>query len=73
MGVALLACLLLPGSVLVWALKDVPWSEIRDGNLKPIVVLETADGGPLVRQGHIKDLMLSTVNSPTADRCGPVN
>ncbi|WP_173518320.1 PBP1A family penicillin-binding protein [Ensifer sesbaniae] len=51
MGVALLACLLLPGSVLVWALKDVPWSEIRDGNLKPIVVLETADGGPLVRQG----------------------
>ncbi|WP_432704722.1 PBP1A family penicillin-binding protein [Ensifer sesbaniae] len=51
MGVALLACLLLPGSVLVWALKDVPWSEIRDGTLKPIVVLETADGGPLVRQG----------------------
>ncbi|WDZ81062.1 PBP1A family penicillin-binding protein (plasmid) [Ensifer adhaerens] len=50
-GVALLACVLLPGSVLVWALKDVPWSEIRDGTLKPIVVLETADGGPLVRQG----------------------
>jgi 1A family penicillin-binding protein len=37
--------------VLVWALKDVPWSEIRDGTLKPIVVLETADGAPLVRQG----------------------
>ncbi|MBZ7925647.1 PBP1A family penicillin-binding protein [Ensifer adhaerens] len=50
-GLALLACLLLPGSVLIWALKDVPWSEIRDGTLKPIVVLETADGGPLVRQG----------------------
>lgn len=48
---ALLAGLLLPASVLVWALKDVPWSEIRDGTLKPIVVLETADGGPLVRQG----------------------
>ena len=50
-GLALLACLLLPGTVLVWALKDVPWSEIRDGTLKPVVVLETADGGPLVRQG----------------------
>ncbi|MEF3130012.1 PBP1A family penicillin-binding protein [Rhizobium sp. 268] len=37
--------------MLVWALKDVPWSEIRDGTLKPIVVLETADGAPLVRQG----------------------
>lgn len=50
MGSALLVCLLI-GSVLVWALKDVPWSEIRDGTLKPIVVLETADGAPLVRQG----------------------
>ncbi|MFN7026358.1 MAG: PBP1A family penicillin-binding protein [Pseudorhizobium sp.] len=37
--------------VLVWALKDVPWSEIADGSLKPIVVLETADRTPLVRQG----------------------
>lgn len=50
MGSALLVCLLIC-SVLVWALKDVPWSEIRDGTLKPIVVLETADGAPLVRQG----------------------
>ncbi|MBY5389751.1 PBP1A family penicillin-binding protein [Rhizobium leguminosarum] len=50
MGLALLVCLL-AGSVLVWALKDVPWSEIRDGTLKPVVVLETADGAPLVRQG----------------------
>jgi 1A family penicillin-binding protein len=49
-GSALLVCLLIC-SVLVWALKDVPWSEIRDGTLKPIVVLETADGAPLVRQG----------------------
>ncbi|NKK63121.1 PBP1A family penicillin-binding protein [Rhizobium leguminosarum bv. viciae] len=49
-GLALLVCLLV-GSVLVWALKDVPWSEIRDGTLKPVVVLETADGAPLVRQG----------------------
>ncbi|WFU12327.1 PBP1A family penicillin-binding protein (plasmid) [Rhizobium sp. CB3090] len=50
-GLALLACLFLAGSVLVWALKDVPWAEIRDGTLKPVVVLETADGAPLVRQG----------------------
>ncbi len=50
MGSALLVCLL-ACSVLVWALKDVPWGEIRDGTLKPIVVLETADGAPLVRQG----------------------
>ncbi|MBP2446895.1 1A family penicillin-binding protein [Rhizobium leguminosarum] len=35
----------------MWALKDVPWSEIRNGTLKPVVVLETADGAPLVRQG----------------------
>ncbi|MGO7906083.1 PBP1A family penicillin-binding protein [Rhizobium leguminosarum] len=49
-GLALLVCLI-AGSVLVWALKDVPWSEIRDGTLKPVVVLETADGAPLVRQG----------------------
>ncbi|MBB4238703.1 1A family penicillin-binding protein [Rhizobium esperanzae] len=50
LGSVLLACLLVT-SVLVWALKDVPWSEIRDGTLKPVVVLETADGAPLVRQG----------------------
>ncbi|MBY5748779.1 PBP1A family penicillin-binding protein [Rhizobium leguminosarum] len=49
-GLALLVCLI-AGSVLVWALKDVPWSEIRAGTLKPVVVLETADGAPLVRQG----------------------
>ncbi|UWM74493.1 PBP1A family penicillin-binding protein [Rhizobium sp. WSM4643] len=49
-GFALLVCLL-AGSLLAWALKDVPWSEIRDGTLKPVVVLETADGTPLVRQG----------------------
>ncbi|WP_245426153.1 PBP1A family penicillin-binding protein [Rhizobium sp. J15] len=50
MGFVFLVCLIV-GSVLVWALKDVPWSEIRDGTLKPVVVLETADGAPLVRQG----------------------
>lgn len=50
LGSVLFVCLFV-ASVLVWALKDVPWSEIRDGTLKPVVVLETADGAPLVRQG----------------------
>lgn len=34
-----------------WALRDVPWQEIADGSLKPVVVLESADGEPLVQQG----------------------
>ncbi|WP_025661787.1 PBP1A family penicillin-binding protein [Rhizobium sp. IBUN] len=45
------AFVLFGSSLLVWALKDVPWSEIRAGTLKPIVVLETSNGEPLVRQG----------------------
>ncbi|MBY5765683.1 PBP1A family penicillin-binding protein [Rhizobium leguminosarum] len=80
---ALLVCLI-AGSVLVWALKDVPWSEIRDGTLKPIVVLETADGAPLVRQGpyqgpyarydqfppHLIDAVLSIENRRFMDHFG---
>lgn len=50
-GSTVLVGIALAGTVLVWALKDVPWSEIRNGTLKPVVVLETADGEPLVRQG----------------------
>lgn len=38
-------------AVFAWALADVPWDEIADGSLKPVVVLETADGKPLVSQG----------------------
>lgn len=37
-----------------WALSGVPWDEIADGSLKPVVVLETTDGKPLVRQGPIQ-------------------
>ena len=37
-----------------WALSDVPWDEIADGTLKPVVVLETSDGKPLVKQGPIQ-------------------
>ncbi len=34
-----------------WALRDVPWHEIAEGSLKPVVVLESANGEPLVQQG----------------------
>ena len=37
-----------------WALGDVPWEEIADGTLKPVVALETYDGKPLLRQGPIQ-------------------
>jgi penicillin-binding protein 1A len=48
---ASLSASLVLASILFWALKDVPWREIADGSLKPTIVLETADGQPLVRQG----------------------
>jgi len=48
---ASLGCVLVFGTILIWALKDVPWREIAAGTLKPVIVLETADGAPLVRQG----------------------
>jgi 1A family penicillin-binding protein len=50
---AVLAVAVLVG-LLVWALQDVPWQEIADGSLKPVVVLETADGEPLVTQGPLQ-------------------
>ena len=40
--------------IFIWALSDVPWNEIAEGTLKPVVVLETANGKPLVRQGPIQ-------------------
>ncbi|CAN7621668.1 PBP1A family penicillin-binding protein [Pararhizobium sp. LjRoot238] len=50
-ALASLSVALVLASILFWALKDVPWREIADGSLKPTIVLETADGQPLVRQG----------------------
>ncbi len=47
----LASLLILVAGTLMWALKDVPWREIADGSLKPVVVLEAADGEPIVRQG----------------------
>lgn len=48
------ASFLVCAGLLAWALSDVPWDEIAEGSLKPIVVLETAEGKPLVRQGPIQ-------------------
>jgi penicillin-binding protein 1A len=50
-ALASLSCLVVLASLFFWALKDVPWAEIADGSLTPTIVLETADGQPLVRQG----------------------
>jgi len=47
-GAAGLACLLI---VLVWALHDVPWQEIAEGTRDPVIVLEAADGEPIVQEG----------------------
>ena len=47
-------CLALLVVIFSWALSDVPWDEIADGSLKPVVVLETADGKPLVSEGPIQ-------------------
>ncbi|MCA1440931.1 PBP1A family penicillin-binding protein [Ensifer sp. IC4062] len=41
-------------ALFAWALKDVPWDEIADGSLKPVVVLETSAGKPLVTQGPLQ-------------------
>lgn len=68
LGLTFLACLLIAGSVLVWALKDVPWAEIRDGTLKPVVVLETAGGEPLVRQGPYQGPYAHFVSYTRLDR-----
>lgn len=48
------ACLVFVVILFSWALSDVPWEEIAEGSLKPVVLLETVDGKPLVRQGPIQ-------------------
>jgi penicillin-binding protein 1A len=58
------ATLLLFVGLLTWALNDVPWREIADGSLKPIVVLETADRTPLVRQGPVQGPYATRVDYP---------
>ena len=51
---AFTACLLFFVVLFSWALSDVPWEEIADGSLKPVVALETVDGKPLVSEGPIQ-------------------
>lgn len=51
---ALLACLAL-AVLLAWALSDVPWRQIADGSLEPVIVLETANGEPLVSRGALQE------------------
>ena len=48
------ASLMFVVGLFAWALSDVPWEEIADGTLKPVVVLETSNGKPLVKQGPIQ-------------------
>ena len=51
-GLAVVAAgMLVVFAVAVWALKDVPWREIAAGTLDPVVVLEAADGTPIVTEG----------------------
>lgn len=50
--------------ILTWALMDVPWRQIADGSLKPIVVLENANGTPLVRQGPYQGPYISYEQFP---------
>jgi 1A family penicillin-binding protein len=44
-------CVVAIALVLWWALRDVPWKEIADGSLRPVVVLESFDGEQIVSQG----------------------
>ncbi len=39
------------GGVLWWALRDVPWQQIADGTLAPVVVMEDANGELIVQEG----------------------
>ena len=50
-GLIAVACLASVLGLGAWALRDVPWAEIAEGSLKPVVVLQTAEGQQLVSQG----------------------
>ncbi|WFU50875.1 PBP1A family penicillin-binding protein [Sinorhizobium terangae] len=60
-SVVLLASLI---ALFSWALRDVPWNEIADGSLKPVVVLETAAGKPLVTQGPLQGSYAARADFP---------
>lgn len=50
-ALSVLALVVVSVGLLWWALRDVPWQEIAEGSLKPVVVLESADGAAIVQQG----------------------
>lgn len=59
----------LAGSVLLavvfaWALRDVPWDEIAEGSLKPVVLLETGAGKPLLNQGPFQGSYAARTDFP---------
>ncbi|MCA1489319.1 PBP1A family penicillin-binding protein [Ensifer sp. NBAIM29] len=63
--VGIAAILVFFTTVFAWALYDVPWGEIADGSRKPVVVLETADGKPLVSQGPLQGPYAAREDFPT--------
>jgi penicillin-binding protein 1A len=53
-GVALTIWIFAIGGVFAWALRDVPWQQILDGSLEPVVVLEDSSGQLLVQEGPFR-------------------
>ncbi|MCG6115405.1 MAG: PBP1A family penicillin-binding protein [Mesorhizobium sp.] len=51
LAVAALIWIVAAGAISWWALRDVPWQQIADGTLSPVVLLEDAAGEPLVQSG----------------------
>ena len=51
LAIAALIWIVAAGAVTWWALRDVPWQQIADGTLRPVVLLENASGEPLVQSG----------------------
>jgi penicillin-binding protein 1A len=51
LAVALMIWIVAAGTIMWWALRDVPWQQIADGTLSPVVLLEDASGNPLVQSG----------------------
>jgi len=51
-------------AVVAWALADVPWRQIADGTLKPVIVLEDTEGEPLVTQGALQEPYAALADFP---------
>lgn len=62
LAVAALIWIVAAGAISWWALRDVPWQQISDGTLRPVVLLEDAGGEPLVQSGPFQG-----AHAPLAD------